>query len=185
MVVYLQFFFQNMIMDNTPFFRIAELLVFFCRIQISLKWSVFTILFYCGKCLLPSCNRFVFWLPKLNADINSICSGNSGGRSLFFPGYLRQLLLRWAGSWYFLPQGILNSVLSFHCGRADSCGLPGKTADCHAYPDCRERLEGVSLLYDQFFLAGLQSIPGALYEAASIDGAKQNSAVFQDLPCLS
>ncbi len=174
MVVYYSFF-QNMIMDNTPFSGLRNYSYFLSDPDI-LKMVRFTILFTVGSV----CSHLViglFLATKLNADINSIALGIL--RAIFIlPWIFTAAVVAVGWQLVLLPQGILNSVLSSIAGERILVDYLGKPLTAmltliavnawRGYPFCMTS-----------FLAGLQSIPGALYEAASIDGANRTQQFFR------
>lgn len=103
--------------------------------------------------------------------MNTGIYGQSGFRSIFFlPQILSGLIISMVFTAVFLPKGLLNQIL-------EALGLTSLT---HSWLSDRKVAMGAVVAVEIWrrtglnmiiFLAGLQTIPGEYYEAASIDGA--------------
>ena len=174
MVIYYSFF-QNMVMDNTPFSGLKNYSFFLSDPDI-FKMVRFTVVFTVGS-VLSHLVIGLFLATKLNADINHIAMGIL--RAIFIlPWIFTAAVVAIGWQLVLLPQGILNSVLSSLVNQRlliDYLGRP-VIAMCtlivvnawRGYPFCMTS-----------FMAGLQSIPEALYEAAAIDGAGKTQQFFR------
>jgi multiple sugar transport system permease protein len=173
MVLYYSFF-DNMVVDNTPFSGLKNYIRFLKDPDL-MKMVRFTVVFTVGSVFLHLVIG-LFLATKLNADINPFLLGIL--RAIFIlPWIFTAAVVAIAWQLVLLPQGILNSVLSSLVGERllfDYLGRPLIAMTTlivvnawRGYPFCMTS-----------FLAGLQSIPGALYEAASIDGANKTQQFF-------
>ncbi len=173
MVVYYSFF-DNMVIENTPFVGMKNFVNFFKDPDI-MKMVVFTIVFTAGSVSLHLIIG-LFLAVKLNTNINKVALGIF--RAVFIlPWIFTAAVVAVAWQLILLPQGILNSTLSSLIGERvliDWLGVPLLAMltlvvvnAWRGYPFCMTS-----------FLAGLQSIPDSLYEAASIDGANKRQMFF-------
>lgn len=174
MVIYYSFF-QNMVVDNTPFVGLKNYVKFFNDGDL-MKMVRFTVIFTVGSVIL----HLVIGLAlavNLNKDINRVAMGIF--RAIFIlPWIFTAAVVAIAWQIILLPQGILNSILSQIVGERVLFDYLGKPVLAmitlvfvnawRGYPFCMTS-----------FLAGLQNIPGSLYEAASIDGANKTQTFFR------
>jgi len=109
--------------------------------------------------------------------LNRSLPGQTFFRAGFFvPTLVSMVVISLVFKQLYAQDGILNQALSL-------LGIPGKAW----LLDERTALPGIMVMdvwsavgyYMLLFLAGLQAIPGELYEAASIDGSSKLSQVFQ------
>lgn len=174
MVIYYSFF-QNMVVDDTPFTGLKNYVRFISDSDI-LKMVRFTVVFTVGSVFLHLVLG-LFLATKLNASINPIAMGIL--RAIFIlPWIFTAAVVAVCWQLVLLPQGILNSVLSSIVGERVLIDYLGKPLIAmttlivvnawRGYPFCLTS-----------FLAGLQSIPATLYEAASIDGANKTQQFFR------
>lgn len=174
MVIYYSFF-QNMVVDNTPFVGFANFTKFFKDSDL-MKMVRFTFIFTVGSVALHLVIGLAFAV-NLNKDINKIVM--SIFRIIFIlPWIFTAAVVAIAWQIILLPQGILNSILSQIAGQRillDYLGTPLLAMITlvfvnvwRGYPFCMTS-----------FLAGLQNIPASLYEAASIDGANKRQMFFR------
>ena len=103
--------------------------------------------------------------------MNQSFRGRNAFRTIFFAPYVLGVAVVGV-LWRFLLDaniGVVNSVLG-------SVGLPDQTSWLNSIPEAWVSLVGVTLWWtvgfnSVIFLAGLQDVPGELYEAARVDGA--------------
>lgn len=174
MVIYYSFF-QNMVVDDTPFTGLKNYMRFLSDSDL-MKMVRFTVIFTVGSVFLHLVLG-LFLATKLNAAINPIAMGIL--RAIFIlPWIFTAAVVAVCWQLVLLPQGILNSVLSSIAGERVLVDYLGKPLIAmttlivvnawRGYPFCLTS-----------FLAGLQSIPETLYEAASIDGAGKTQQFFR------
>jgi multiple sugar transport system permease protein len=103
--------------------------------------------------------------------MNQRFRGRNAFRTIFFAPYVLGVAVVGV-LWRFLLDaniGVVNAVLG-------SVGLPDETSWLNSIPEAWVSLVGVTLWWtvgfnSVIFLAGLQDVPGELYEAARVDGA--------------
>jgi multiple sugar transport system permease protein len=103
--------------------------------------------------------------------MNQRFRGRNAFRTIFFAPYVLGVAVVGV-LWRFLLDaniGVVNAVLG-------SVGLPDETSWLNSLPEAWVSLVGVTLWWtvgfnSVIFLAGLQDVPGELYEAARVDGA--------------
>jgi len=174
MVIYYSFF-DNMIMENTPFVGFKNYQRFFNDSGL-FKMVRFTIVFTIGSII----SHFVIGLSlalALNRGIANFALGIF--RAIFIlPWIFTAAVVAIAWQLILLPQGILNSTISSIIGQRFLFDYIGP------YPvSAMLTLVGVNAwrgypFFFNSFLAGLQNIPDYLYEAASIDGANNRQLFF-------
>lgn len=174
MVIYYSFF-QNMIMEDSPFVGFKNYLSFFKDPDIA-KMVRFTLIFTVGSVTLHQLIG-LFLAVKLNGNINKIVL--SVFRAIFIlPWIFTAAVVAVAWQILLLPQGLINSMISAVSARRvliDWLGRPELAilslvvvSAWRGYPFCLTS-----------FLAGLQSVPEVLYEAAGIDGANKRQMFFK------
>jgi len=174
MVIYYSFF-DNMVVDNTPFVGTKNYLKFFKDPDI-MKMVRFTVIFTLGSVMFHLVIGLMLAV-KLNVNINKAVLGFF--RAIFIlPWIFTAAVVAVVWQLILLPQGILNSVITTIIGKRvliDWLGGPLIAMITlifvnawRGYPFCMTS-----------FLAGLQSIPKVLYEAASIDGATKRQTFFK------
>ncbi len=168
-------FFQNMVVENSPFVGFSNYMRFFTDPDI-FKMVRFTIVFTIGSVFLHLAVGLLLAV-KLNTNINRFAL--SIFRGIFIlPWVFTAAVVAVAWQLILLPQGILNSMFSVIIGQRVLVNWLGKPLIAmgtlivvnawRGYPFCMTS-----------FLAGLQSIPESLYEAAQIDGAGRSQLFFR------